>query len=207
MLPTPSKPTALQYPLSQAVLTHCCSHILFSSTWRYTRSHEGLSVPCPLGFLFLATVIRARKLPMVLRNALSTCGSMPLLWEEAMDGASIQRYFSTKQNAEGKRPSLTWQETWFPFPETKAGGLQCCEHHTAPRQCRGWGGRSSWPWPRAVRATDQCHLEESSIVLIFVSSVLHEIIPNMLFHTAQNRQKFCPVFSAVTFYCFSCFVS
>lgn len=27
---------------------HCCSHILFSSTWRYTESHEGHSAPCLL---------------------------------------------------------------------------------------------------------------------------------------------------------------
>lgn len=119
-----------------------------------------------------------------------------------MDGVSILRYFSNKQNAEGKQPSLAWQAMLFPFHETKAGGLQCCEHHTALRQCRSWGGCSSWPQPRAAQAADQCHLEESSIVLILVSS-----IPNMLFHTVQNRQKFCPVFSAVTFYCFSCFVS
>lgn len=38
----------------------------------------------------------------------------------------------------------------------------------------------------AARAADQCHLEESSIVFIFVSSILHEITPNTLLQTAKN---------------------
>lgn len=134
---------------------HCPSHILFSSTWQYAESHEGLSAPCLLWFIFLATVIRTRKLSVVLRNTLSTCGSMPLLWEEAMDSVSTQRDFRTKQNAEDKWPSLTWQATHphvVSLSETKVGGLQCCEHHTAPRQCRSWGGRSCCPQPEQHEA-------------------------------------------------------
>lgn len=73
-----------------------------------------------------------------------------------------------------------------PTPETKARGLLSCwaPGREPQKQCRRLGvfrlTRS-----REQHELHQCHLEESSIVLIFVSSILHEITPNTLFQRAK----------------------
>ena len=95
-----------------------------------------------------------------------------------------------------------------------AQGFTACIRRCRRQRVYSALGGQRWVLPRcpsegategAAQAADQCHLEESSIILILFSIPSIPLVQICYSKQCKTRENFSPVFSTIIFHCFSSF--